>query len=85
MAPPSTWRWRHPFTSVLDGDAPLDAGHPVMKPFESRDACETLRAELARRESNPRLRAAPRVDGEFPRDFYTRSRCALLASPGPTS
>jgi hypothetical protein len=50
----------------------------------SSDACEALRTGLARREDNPNRRIRPEARGDFPRDFYGRSRCALVPAATPT-
>jgi len=77
MAPPHTWTWGRPFTRVLDDDAPMEQwGGASTDYFDSREACEALRAEMVRRASHPGRRV--RDDAAFPRDFYAHTRCAFV-------
>jgi len=83
MCPPYRWRWHQPFARAFDDAAPPTAWTRAGgngDGFESREACEGMRAEMVRRESNPNRRVRPEVEGEFPRDFYAHTRCALVSS-----
>jgi hypothetical protein len=75
VSPPYTWRWRNPFRRVFDDGAPVDSWYRVQT-FETEEACEALRAETTRRERN--RRGPLQESWEYPTDFYSHTRCALL-------
>jgi hypothetical protein len=74
MRPPYTWRWRNPFRRVLDDSAPDDAWRGVER-FDTEEACEALRTEFVRRETN--RRRPLRSSWEYPVDLYSHTRCAV--------
>ncbi len=74
LSPPYTWRWQNPFRRVFDDAAPHDAWRGVQR-FDTEDACQSLRTEFVRRETNRRVPL--RSSWERPADFYSHTRCAL--------
>jgi hypothetical protein len=74
IRPPFTWRWRNPFRRVFDDAAPEETWSGGER-FDTREACEWLRAENVRRERN--RRGPIRESWERPTDWYAHTRCAL--------